>query len=78
MLDAFPNNFNREFFLGKNVSMRKNEPEQVSEPMPEYQGIPAWADSIIQLVTSQVKTIEDLRREVSALHEELNQLKNKL
>lgn len=49
--------------------------EQVAEPLPEYHAVPAWADSLIQLVVSQTKAIEDLRRELSALREEINQLK---
>ena len=40
-----------------------------------YVALPRWADSIIQLVTEQVKTIEDLRREVAALHNEISNLK---
>lgn len=49
---------------------------QASEPMSDYVALPRWADSIIQLVTEQVKTIEDLRREVAALHQEINNLKS--
>lgn len=48
---------------------------KVSEPMSDYVALPKWADSIIQLVTEQVKTIEDLRREVAALHNEISNLK---
>ena len=44
--------------------------------MSDYVALPRWADSIIQLVTEQVKTIEDLRREVAALHQEINNLKS--
>ena len=47
-----------------------------AEHAQEYKAIPKWADSIIQLVTEQVKTIEDLRREVAALHQEINNLKS--
>lgn len=49
---------------------------EAAEPAQEYQAIPKWADSIIQLVTEQVKTIEDLRREVAVLHQEINNLKS--
>lgn len=49
--------------------------QKVSEPMSDYVALPNWADSIIQLVTEQVKTIEDLRREVAALHQEISNLK---
>lgn len=50
--------------------------EKAAEPPAEYQAIPKWADSLIQLVTEQVKTIEDLRREVAALHQEIKKLKS--
>lgn len=53
------------------------ENEQVAEPMPEYNAIPKWADALIQLVSSQTQTIEDLRREISTLKEEINKIKNK-
>ena len=46
--------------------------QQVAEPQKDYQAIPKWADSIIHLVTEQVKTIEDLRREIYTLREELH------
>lgn len=48
------------------------ERAEVAEPAQEYQAVPKWADSIIQLVSTQVRTIEDLRREVAALREELH------
>lgn len=48
---------------------------EAAEPAQDYQAIPKWADSIIQLVSNQVRTIEDLRREVAALHQEINNLK---
>ena len=56
------------FYEGSNV-------EQVAESEKEYQAIPKWADSLIQLVSSQVKTIEELRREITNLREEIKQLK---
>lgn len=49
---------------------------QAAEPASDYVALPRWADSIIQLVTEQVKTIEDLRREVAALHQEIKKLKS--
>ena len=45
---------------------------EAAEPAQEYQAIPKWADSIIHLVSTQVRTIEDLRRELSTLREELH------
>lgn len=72
--EAFGNIFNPEYFRC-NSDQLLAEPVQVAEPMPEYVAIPKWADSIIQLVTEQVKTIEDLRREVVALHNEISNLK---
>jgi len=45
---------------------------EVAEPTQEYQAMPKWADSIIQLVSTQVRTIEDLRREVADLRDELH------
>lgn len=45
---------------------------QVAETEEYYSSIPKWADSIIQLVSTQVRTIEDLRREVATLREELH------
>ena len=48
---------------------------EAAEPAQEYQAMPKWADSIIQLVSTQVRTIEDLRREVAALHQEISNLK---
>ena len=50
--------------------------KQASEPEQTYQAIPGWADSIIQLLSSQVKTIEDLRREVVSLRQEITKLKS--
>ena len=72
--EAFGNIFNPEYFRC-NSDQLLAEPVQVAEPIPEYVAIPKWADSIIQLVTEQVKTIEDLRREVAALHNEISNLK---
>ena len=45
---------------------------EVAEPTQEYQAMPKWADSIIQLVSTQVRTIEELRREVADLRDELH------
>ena len=74
LLDAFPGTFNSDYFRLKAYHMLADEPVQASEPTTEYVALPRWADSIIQLVTEQVKTIEDLRREVAALHQEINNL----
>jgi len=49
-----------------------DERMEAAEPAQEYQAVPKWADSIIQLVSTQVRTIEDLRREVATLREELH------
>ena len=73
--EAFGNIFNPEYFRCNSENMLADEPVQVSEPAPDYVALPRWADSIIQLVTEQVKTIEDLRREVAALHQEISNLK---
>lgn len=72
--EAFGNIFNPEYFRC-NSDQLLSEVERVSEPMSDYVALPRWADSIIQLVTEQVKTIEDLRREVAALHQEISNLK---
>lgn len=61
----------------QNISSSRYAPideqsEQVAEPAQEYQAIPKWADSLIQLVSTQVRTIEDLRREIATLREELH------
>ena len=74
-LENFPGIFNPEYFRCNSEHMLADEPVQASEPAPEYVELPRWADSIIQLVTEQVKTIEDLRREVAALHQEISNLK---
>lgn len=74
--EAFGNIFNPEYFRCNSEHMLADEPLQASEPEPKYVALPTWADSIIQLVTEQVKTIEDLRREVAALHQEINNLKS--
>ena len=73
--EAFGNIFNPEYFRCNSEHMLADEPVQASEPMSDYVALPRWADSIIQLVTEQVKTIEDLRREVAALHQEISNLK---
>lgn len=73
--EAFGNIFNPEYFRCNSEHMLADEPLQASEPEPDYVALPRWADSIIQLVTEQVKTIEDLRREVAALHNEISNLK---
>lgn len=73
--EAFGNIFNPEYFRCNSEHMLADEPVQASEPAPDYVALPTWADSIIQLVTEQVKTIEDLRREVAALHQEISNLK---
>ena len=73
--EAFGNIFNPEYFRCNSEHMLAEEPVQASEPAPDYVAFPRWADSIIQLVTEQVKTIEDLRREVAALHQEISNLK---
>ena len=72
--EAFGNIFNPEYFRCNSENMLADEPLQASEPEPDYVALPRWADSIIQLVTEQVKTIEDLRREVAALHNKINNL----
>ena len=53
-----------------------DERMEAAEPAQEYQAVPKWADSIIQLVSTQVRTIEDLRREVAALRQEITKLKS--
>lgn len=73
--EAFGNIFNPEYFRCNSEHMLADEPVQASEPISDYVALPRWADSIIQLVTEQVKTIEDLRREVAALHQEISNLK---
>lgn len=73
--EAFGNIFNPEYFRCNSEHMLADEPVQASEPISDYVALPRWADSIIQLVTEQVKTIEDLRREVAALHNEISNLK---
>lgn len=73
--EAFGNIFNPEYFRCNSEHMLADEPVQASEPATDYVALPRWADSIIQLVTEQVKTIEDLRREVAALHQEISNLK---
>ena len=50
--------------------------KRASEPAQTYQAIPGWADSIIQLLSSQVQTIENLRREVASLRQEIIKLKS--
>ena len=47
---------------------------QASEHAMENAAMPKWADSIIQLVAHQAKTIESLRLEIATLHEEINNL----
>ena len=73
--EAFGNIFNPEYFRCNSEHMLVDEPVQASEPINDYVALPRWADSIIQLVTEQVKTIEELRREVAALHQEISNLK---
>ena len=73
--EAFGNIFNPEYFRCNSEHMLADEPVQASEPAPDYVALPTWADSIIQLVTEQVKTIEELRREVAELHNEISNLK---
>lgn len=79
--DSFLRSFCQKFpeinidFLLHGEGEMVNTPK-ASEPMSDYVALPRWADSIIQLVTEQVKTIEDLRREVAALHQEINNLKS--
>ena len=79
--DSFLRSFCQKFpeinidFLLHGEGEMVNTPK-ASEPMSDYVALPRWADSLIQLVTEQVKTIEDLRREVAALHQEINNLKS--
>ena len=73
--EAFGNIFNPEYFRCNSENMLADEPVQASEPEPDYVALPRWADSLIQLVASQTQTIEDLRREVAALHNEISNLK---
>ena len=56
------------------IMQPQKENSQAAEPAPDYVALPRWADSIIQLVNEQVKTIEDLRREVAKLREEVSKL----
>ena len=76
LLDAFPGIFNSDYFRLKAYHLLADEPVQASEPAPDYVALPKWADSLIQLVASQTKTIEDLRREVATLHQEINIFKS--
>lgn len=55
-----------------------NERKEIAEPEHDYQSIPAWADSIIQIASTQVRIIEELRREISSLRSELQDIKNTL
>ena len=75
LIDAFPGIFNSDYFRLKAYYLLDEEQTRAAEPAPDYVALPRWADSIIQLVTEQVKTIEDLRREVAALHNEISNLK---
>ena len=85
--EAFGNIFNPEYFRGhsihllmEDVAYSSQHPDKdissISETAQDYNAIPKWADSLIQLVTEQVRTIEGLRREVAALHQEINNLKS--
>ena len=85
--EAFGNIFNPEYFRGHSIHLLMEDavyssqhPDKdissISETAQEYNAIPKWADSLIQLVTEQVRTIEGLRREVAALHQEINNLKS--
>ena len=75
LLDAFPGIFNSNYFRLKAYHLLAEEQTQASEPAPDYVALPRWADSLIQLVASQTQTIEDLRREVAELHNEISNLK---
>lgn len=75
LLDAFPGIFNSDYFRLKAYHLIAEEQTQAAEPAPDYVALPRWADSLIQLVASQTQTIEDLRREVAALHQEISNLK---
>ena len=85
--EAFGNIFNPEYFRGHSIHLLMEDavyssqhPDKdissISETAQEYNAIPKWADSLIQLVTEQVRTIEGLRREVATLHQEINNLKS--
>jgi len=52
--------------------------EKAAEPAEEYQAIPKWADSLIQLVSSQTQTIEDLRREITTIRSEISTLREEI
>lgn len=75
LLDAFPGIFNSDYFRLKAYHLITEEQTQAAEPATDYVALPRWADSLIQLVASQTQTIEDLRREVAALHQEISNLK---
>jgi len=72
--EKFPE-INQEWLIYGNGEMIGNE--QAAEPTEEYQAIPKWADSLIQLVASQTQTIEELRRELATIKDEIQNLKNK-
>lgn len=85
--EAFGNIFNPEYFRGHSIHLlmedavyssqhQDKDISSISETAQEYNAIPKWADSLIQLVTEQVQTIESLRREVAVLHQEINKLKS--
>lgn len=73
--DTFYCIFNLDYLVNGRGELLKNDEKSVAEPMPEYNAIPKWADALIQLVSSQTQTIEDLRREISTLKEEINKIK---
>ena len=75
--EAFGNIFNPEYFRC-NSEQLLSEVEHVSEPMSDYVALPPWADSLIQMVTEQVKANEDMRRELRQSLEEVASLKQEL
>ena len=76
--EAFGNIFNPEYFRCNSENMLAEDTIQAAEPETDYVALPKWADSLIQMVTEQVKANEGMRRELRQSLEEVAALKQEL
>lgn len=79
---AFGNMFNMQYLRGQSTTMLVADQEQATslhdDTTPPYTTIPKWADTLIDIMSKQIKENEALNRELRQSIQNVNTLKNEL